>query len=66
MLFRSQLQRWELYNLKDDLGEAKNMAIIHSERLKELSDRMKIEHDRRDAQYPANRETKEPEPPLWR
>jgi arylsulfatase A-like enzyme len=61
-----QLQRWELYNLKDDLGEAKNMAIIHSERLKELSDRMKIEHDRRDAQYPANRETKEPEPPLWR
>ena len=35
-------------------------------RLKELSDRMKVEHDRRDAQYPVNRETKEPELPLWR
>jgi len=61
-----QPQRWELYNLKNDLGEVKNLANTHPERLKELSDRMKIEHDRRDAQYPVNRETKEPEPPLWR
>ena len=61
-----QPQRWELYNLKDDLGEAKNLASTHLERLKDLSDRMKIEHDRRNAQYPANRETKEPELPVWR
>ena len=38
----------------------------HPERLKKLSDRMKTEHDRRDAQYPANRETKKPESPNWR
>ena len=52
-----QPQRWELYNLKADLGEAKNLASTSPKRLKELSDRMKIEHDRRGAQYPANRET---------
>jgi len=61
-----QPQRWELYNLKDDIGEAKNLASTYPERLKDLSGRMKIEHDRRGAQYPANRETKEPEPPVWR
>ena len=46
--------------------EATQPITPNPERLKELSDRMKIGHDRRDAQYPASRETKEPEPPVWR
>ena len=51
---------------KEKGKEATQPITPNPERLKELSDRMKIGHDRRDAQYPANRETKEPEPPVWR
>ena len=50
------LSAGKLYNLKDDLGEAKNLVSTNPERLRKLSARMKIEHDRREDQYPADGE----------
>jgi arylsulfatase A-like enzyme len=58
-------KKWELYNLKDDLGEGKNLAASHPERLKELTAKMRAEHKRLGAQYPALREGGEAEAPAW-
>jgi arylsulfatase A-like enzyme len=58
-------QRWELYNLADDLGEARNLATSKPERLKELTKVMRAEHERMQAQYPTDLKTGKPVPPPW-
>ncbi|MFT5130021.1 MAG: arylsulfatase A-like enzyme [Rhodothermales bacterium] len=58
-------QRWELYNLAQDIGEKKELAAAHPERLNALASRMKSEHQRLGAKYPSRRDNSEPDLPIW-
>lgn len=58
-------RRWELYHLSDDLGEASDLVSVHPEKLRELSERMRIEFTVRGAQYPIDLASGDEEPPLW-
>jgi arylsulfatase A-like enzyme len=58
-------RRWELYNLKEDLGEEQDLALSDPDQLKLLADLLKNEFESLGAQFPLNKETGEPEPPVW-
>jgi arylsulfatase A-like enzyme len=58
-------RRWELYNLAEDVGEDKNLAETHPEKLAELAARMRTAFTRMEAQWPVDRDTGEPTPPEW-
>ena len=55
-------RRWELYNVRKDIGEEKNLAEKHPKRLQKLADRMKREFIAMGAQWPVDRETGTEEP----
>jgi len=50
-------RKWELYNLKNDLGETRELSRSQPERLRELADLMLRELRRMDAQLPADAKT---------
>ena len=58
-------REWELYNIKQDIGETRNLAEKHPVILRRLAARMRILHAKLGAQYPTLKSTGEPEPPLW-
>jgi arylsulfatase A-like enzyme len=58
-------QRWELYNLREDIGEEQDLALSEPDRLKVLAGLLKSEFDRLGAQFPSNKETGQPEPPKF-
>ncbi len=55
-------QRWELYNLRDDIGESDNRAAEDPQRLEQLAAMLKSELQRMGALWPVNRHTGQPEP----
>ena len=57
---------WELYDIRRDLGETRDLAAEEPARLRTLSRRLRTELTRAGAQYPQNRKTHAPEAPLWR
>ena len=58
-------QRWELYNLTEDLGEERDLAVSQPENLKAMAHLLASEFERMGAQFPTNKETGEPERPVW-
>jgi len=54
-------RKWELYNLADDIGETKDLADSHPDRLRQLARRLLQEMRRMGAQWPVDRETGEPD-----
>ena len=60
-----QPRRFELYQLAQDLGESEDQAATWPERTRQMAARMRQELESRGAQWPTNRETREPEPPAW-
>lgn len=60
-----ETRRWELYNLRDDLGETRNLAAAEPKRLSELAADMRRQHAKLGAQYPQNKATSRPEEPVW-
>lgn len=56
---------WELYNLKDDIGEEHDRAQTQPEVVRRLAARMRSLHAKLGAQYPTDKTTGEPEPPAW-
>jgi len=58
-------RRWELYDLSNDIGEEHDLAASQAGQLRELAAQMRNEFARMGAQFPSNKETGEPEPPVW-
>ena len=58
-------RKWELYNLRGDIGETRDMADSRPDILRRLAARMCALHAERGAQYPVLKSTGEPEPPTW-
>lgn len=56
--------RWELYNLKDDLGEATNLAASRPELVMSLGRKMIRRLEDENAEYPVNRTTDVEQAPL--
>jgi arylsulfatase A-like enzyme len=56
--------RWELYNLANDLGEANNLAATRPDLVFQLGRKMIHLLRDRNADYPANRTTELPQPPV--
>ena len=54
-------QKWELYNLKDDLSESKDLAKTNPETLQSLAKILQTQLDKMGAQYPLNRQTNKDE-----
>lgn len=52
---------WELYNLKEDISESKNVADENPEKLQSLAKIMQKQLDKMGAQYPYNHQTKKDE-----
>lgn len=55
-------QRWELYNLKKDLPEQKDLAGERPRKLKKLAEELRASLERMNAQWPVLRETGEVRP----
>lgn len=53
---------WEMYNLKNDIGETTNLAKTNSKKLGELANLLKSELRAKDVQWPVNRVTNKEEP----
>lgn len=60
-----QPQRWELYNIAEDIGEKHDLAPENPARLKTLAAQLRDELKRRGAQFPINKETGKEEEPQW-
>jgi arylsulfatase A-like enzyme len=45
LLANAQLDRFELYNVVDDMGESTNLADRHPERVRQMADEMKRLHE---------------------
>lgn len=58
-------RQWELYNLREDIGEKRDLAPAHPEILRRLAARMRALHEELGAQYPTQKATGEPELPVW-
>ncbi|UCF38126.1 MAG: sulfatase [Acidobacteriota bacterium] len=58
-------ERWELYNLADDIGESDDLAARRPDKLGELAEAMRSEFERLGAQFPVNKETGAAELPDW-
>lgn len=56
--------RYELYNLKEDPTEQKNLAMANPELLKEMMTKMSSSLTKHEAQYPLSKSNKEPEAPV--
>lgn len=56
--------RYELYNLKEDIAEQKNLAKSNPEMLKEMMKRMNSSLKAHDAQYPLSKDKKTPALPV--
>lgn len=56
--------RYELYNLKKDFAEQKNLAQSNPEMLKEMMRKMSSSLSQHDAQYPLSKKGKKPEAPV--
>lgn len=50
-------RRWELYNLKADIGETRDVSKTQPAKLRELADRLVVELDRLGAKYPRDAKT---------
>ncbi len=55
-------QSWELYDLETDIGETRNRVPDEPRRLAEMARRLVHELECRNARYPTNRQTGQPEP----
>ncbi len=55
-------RRWELYNVKEDIGEEDDLAEKKPKRLQKLAERMKRDFIAMGAQWPVDRETGREEP----
>ena len=55
---------WELYNLKDDLSEARDLAAEQPAKLAEMAGLLMSELKRLGAQYPIDKSTGKEEPPV--
>jgi arylsulfatase A-like enzyme len=60
-----QPQRWELYNIKEDLSEKSDLAKKNPEKLRELATRLRDELKNREAQFPINKKSGKEEEPVW-
>lgn len=58
-------RRWELYNLSEDIGEERDLAVSQPEQLRDLAGQMKRDFATMGAQFPTNKETGQAEPPVW-
>jgi len=58
-------RKWELYNVRGDIGEMRDMADSRPDILRRLAARMCALHAELGAQYPMLKSTGEPEPPTW-
>lgn len=56
-------QRWELYDLENDIAESKDLAFSKLPMLKEMSMQLISELEVKGAQYPLDRDSKQPQPP---
>lgn len=57
-------RRWELYNLKNDIGETRDLSNTRKDKLKELADALLYELKRMGAQFPGDAKTSESILPL--
>ncbi len=60
VIYHYHTKAWELYNLKDDVGEQKNLADAEPKKLAEMARKLVAEHKRHDAQFPIDAQTKKP------
>jgi arylsulfatase A-like enzyme len=58
-------RKWELYNLRQDLGETQDLAAAEPDKLRCLAARMRQLHSELGAQYPTAKATGAAEPPAW-
>ena len=66
VIYFYQDQRWELYDLQADIGEANDLATAEPKQLEEMQGRLLIELKNRAAQYPTNLKSSKPEKPQVR
>lgn len=59
-IYRFHKKKWELYNLKEDIGEKNDLAAIEPAKMKEMAEKLVAEHKRHDAQFPIEKETGKP------
>ncbi len=62
VIYFYQPQRWELYNLADDIGESHNRAAEEPERLAQMAQKLRRDLVNMGAQWPVNDETDEESP----
>lgn len=60
VLYHYQTRSWELYNLKDDIGEKDNLAAREPARLAEMAKKLVSEHKRHNSQLPIDLKTGKP------
>jgi arylsulfatase A-like enzyme/pimeloyl-ACP methyl ester carboxylesterase len=65
VIYFYQPQRWELYNLANDLGEQHDLSTSHADQLNKMARRMVAELQERGAQWPTHRASGQAEPPVW-
>ena len=65
VIYFYQPKRWELYNLRADIGEQNDLAQAEPKKLQQMAARMVSELVERGAQWPTHRELKIPEPPIY-
>lgn len=65
VIYFYQPKRWELYNLRLDIGEQNNLATMEPKKLQQMASRMVSLLLERGVQWPMHRELKLPEPPIY-
>lgn len=60
VIYHYHTRTWELYNLKSDVGEQHDLASEHPEKLREMAEKLVVEHKRHKAQFPIDKQTNLP------
>lgn len=64
VIYFYDINEWELYELANDIGEENDLAASNPDKLAEMSALLIAELQSRGAQYPTDRKTGQPTPPL--